>query len=113
MARKSSLSRQAKLNGYQPPVKPSEPKVVKEPVPVRAAEPVAEVAPQPVEPKPTKPPGQAYHPPKPRAKKARFVREKKEPSPGPKSPALPPRSTKITAKLLTREIVLPPKEPKE
>lgn len=43
-------------------------------------------------------------------KKPRFVREKKGKPPESKGPALPPRSTKATARLMTRGIALPPKE---
>jgi hypothetical protein len=41
-------------------------------------------------------------------KKPRFVREKKERRSQSKGSALPPRSTKATAKLMTREIAPPP-----
>jgi hypothetical protein len=43
-----------------------------------------------------------------KVKKPRFVREKKERRAQSKGSALPPRSTKATAKLMTREIAPPP-----
>ena len=42
-------------------------------------------------------------------KKPRFVREK-EKRPESKGPALPPRSTKATAELMTKGLALPPKD---
>jgi hypothetical protein len=45
-------------------------------------------------------------------KKPRFVRQKKERRSEPKGPTLQPRSTKATAKLMTRGIVPPPKDEK-
>ncbi len=43
-------------------------------------------------------------------KKARFVREKKEVKTPAKAAPLPPRSTKASAKLMTKNVALPPKE---
>ena len=43
-------------------------------------------------------------------KKPRYVRERKETKPQVPPTALPPRSTKATAKLLTKNLTLPPKE---
>ena len=43
-------------------------------------------------------------------KKARFVREKRGKRPQAKAAPLPPRSTKATAKLMTKGIATPPKE---
>jgi hypothetical protein len=43
-------------------------------------------------------------------KKARFVRQKNEKRPHAKPALLPPRSTKATAKLMTKGIATPPKE---
>lgn len=43
-------------------------------------------------------------------KKARFVREKTEKRPQAKAAPLPPRSTKATAKLMTKGMATPPKE---
>lgn len=45
-----------------------------------------------------------------KAKRPRFVREKKESRPAPAGPALPPRSTKAKAKLMTKGLTLPPKD---
>jgi hypothetical protein len=47
-------------------------------------------------------------PPKP--KRARFVREKKAPRQPVKLPPLPPPSKKLTAKLMSKNLALPPKE---
>ena len=61
------------------------------------------VEPVPVPVKPIKPP---------KVKRPRFVREKKEKSPVPQTkPApLPARSTKVFAKLMSKNLALPPKE---
>ena len=45
-------------------------------------------------------------------KKGRFVREKSEKRPQAKAAPLPPRSTKATAKLMTKGIATPPTEEK-
>jgi hypothetical protein len=45
-----------------------------------------------------------------KVKKPRFVREKKENRPLSNTPALPTRSTKATAKLMTKGLALPPKD---
>jgi hypothetical protein len=45
-------------------------------------------------------------------KRPRFIREKKEKRRQPKPAPLPPRSTKATAKLMTKGLAVPPKEGK-
>lgn len=96
----------------QEPVKPEEPKgtlaKAKEAV-VKAAGKVAEVATQAagaVKEHVVQPVVEAVKP----KKRARFVREKKEKRPKPTGPALPPRSTSATAKLMTKGLALPPKD---
>ena len=101
----------------QEPVKPEEPKgalaKAKETV-VKAAENLAEVvthAAEAVKEHVVQPVVDAVSKPK-KEKKPRFVREKKEKRPESKGPALPPRSTKATAKLMTKGLAVPPKDEK-
>ncbi|AMV27333.1 hypothetical protein VT84_23235 [Gemmata sp. SH-PL17] len=54
-------------------------------------------------------------PPKPvvpevKKKRKRFVREKQEKRVEPTGPALPPRSSKVNAKLMTKGLALPPQD---
>lgn len=112
-----NLSRAAKLLRAKMPQAPEPPKRVEKkklktppaPAPVPVPEPVVAVpAPIPqVAAVPTPPP------PKTRpvkTKRPRFVREKTEKRQPPAAPALPQRSTKATARLLTQKLALPPKE---
>jgi hypothetical protein len=99
----------------QEAVKPEEPKgtltKAKDAV-VKAAEKVAEVvthAAESVQEHVVQPVIDAVKKPK-KPKKPRFVREKKEKRPQSPAPALPPRSTKVTAKLMTKGITTPPKD---
>ena len=95
-------------------VKPEEPKgtlAKAKATVVKAAEKVAEVATKAadaVKEHVVQPVVDAVKPKK--EKKPRFVRQKKEKRPESKGPALPPRSTKATAKLMTKGLALPPKD---
>lgn len=86
-----------------PPVAVPEPVVTVAPMPEPTPEPVvtAEVhdpAPQPKKPWPVK------------AKRPRFVREKAERRERPAAPEMPPRSTTFAARIMTMNLVMPPKD---
>lgn len=85
-----------------PPPPPAEPIQAIEPVPEPQAAPPAEAA----EAAPTAAPPKQVRPPK--AKRRRFVRERAEKKERSTGPALPPRSTKSTARLLTKNLPPPP-----
>jgi DNA polymerase-3 subunit gamma/tau len=85
------------------------------PAPVAPPPPPVEVV-APPEPEPAPPVAEPTPAPKkerpPKVKRPRFVfvREKTEKRPAPTGPALPPRSTKFTAQLLTKNLSLPPED---
>ena len=120
---KMNLSRAAKKFHAEMPQVPEAPKRAKDkkksnaPPPVAVPEPVVTVAPTPEPtPVPMVPDEVPAPAPQPRkawpvkAKHPRFVREKVERRERPATPALPPRSTKFTARLLTMNLAVPPKE---
>jgi hypothetical protein len=122
-----NLSRAAKKFRAQEPEAPKRAKTKKQaktpptPTPVPAPEPVVETV-TPVEPIPEPvapaedvelapqqpaPPKRAWPV---KAKRPRFVRERGEKHEQVAAPALPPRSTKPSARLLTKNLALPPKD---
>ncbi|MBA4189827.1 MAG: hypothetical protein C0467_17735 [Planctomycetaceae bacterium] len=110
---KQNLSRAAKkhLLADSQPTKKQAPKVV--PPTAKAAPAPAKVVapppppPAPVVPEPVAPP--VVEVPAEKPKRPRFVREKVEKKPQPKPAApLPPRSKKIVAKLMSKNLAIPP-----
>lgn len=89
-------------------VKPAEQKGTPTKGKETVAKPMAKTAPvvPPVAPPPPPPPPVVIEKPK----RKRFVREKKEKVAPPVPANLPERSTKATAKLMTKGLALPPKE---
>jgi hypothetical protein len=125
---KMNLSRAAKKFRAQMPHEPEAPKPGKTkksrpptaPIPVPAPEPVVETV-TPIEsiPEPAASPfevAEAASPTTPKkvwpakAKRPRFVRERVEKRERPAAAALPPRSTKFAARLLTKNLAVPPKD---
>lgn len=78
------------------------PEVVAVPVVVPAVAPVVEATPEPVIPAPVVP--------EPARKKVRFVRARAESKPAVAAVALPDRSTKAGGKLMSRNLLLKPKD---
>jgi hypothetical protein len=108
-APKAARAKKAKSPPPPAPSPASEPVVEMstpvEPIPEPVVEPPAEAAPPEVV--PAAPPGKAWLV---KAKRPRFVRGKAERRERVALPALPPRSTKPAARLLTRNLTLPPKD---
>lgn len=87
-----------------PPVVEATPPVVEAPAAGPLPEPVAVAAPEP----PPPPPPKKAWPVK--AKRPRFVREQTERREQPEARPLPPRSTKLAARMMTQNLALAPKE---
>jgi len=118
---KMNLSRAAKKFREQMPREPRAPKraeakkvALTPPAPVPVPEPVVETI-EPI-PEPAAPARVAEPVPQPKkvrpvkARRPRFVREKVERRDRTVAPALPPRSTKLVARLLTKNLALLPRD---